>query len=149
MLEVLTAGCIFLMFCVTCLSQNLTASQKMDFDGLVRFREAMNNITANSFCELSEVGQTFGAHMLCNYAVHNNHPCHYISFGVSYDYSFETDLHNRHNCTGISLDPTVDHPMKITPGAIFLKSGANMLNETAAKGALPRCGLGSATICMH
>ena len=53
--------------------------------------------------------------------------CYFLSFGVANDYSFETSLHNLKNCSGISLDPSVDHPIHITPGVIFLKTGANTL----------------------
>lgn len=59
--------------------------------------------------------------------------CRFLSFGVSYDWSFDTQMHNEYGCEGFALDPTVDLPVKLTPGVIFLKAGANTRLSISSK----------------
>ena len=55
--------------------------------------------------------------------------CHFMSFGISYDFSFDQEMYEKYRCTGLALDPTVDHPYNITQGVTFLKAGAHSSGE--------------------
>lgn len=62
---------------------------------------------------------------------HDGDPsCYFLSFGTSFDYSFDTDLHRRKHCSGIALDPTESYLLHLTPGVVFWQAGANMLNTS-------------------
>lgn len=60
-------------------------------------------------------------------------PCHFISFGISGDYSFDKAMYEKFQCTGLALDPTVTYPRNLTTGVTFLKAGANMKSPVPDK----------------
>lgn len=52
--------------------------------------------------------------------------CHFMSFGISTDYSFDAQLGKPpYSCKGYAFDPTSDHPTNLTDNVIFLKTGAH------------------------
>ncbi len=97
-------------------------------EDIVKLNQTANN-TFNPFpqkvCNPISFGTKYGSHMLCPHFQADHFPCHFLSFGIQRDYSFDKALYEYKQCTGIGLDPTVDHPMKLTPGVIFMKAGAN------------------------
>ncbi len=96
---------------------------------IIRLNQTANNTfnpLPQKVCTPRSFGTTlYGSHMLCPHFEDEHFPCHFLSFGIENDFSFDTVLHDYKQCNGIGLDPTVDHPMKLTPGEIFMKAGAN------------------------
>lgn len=110
--------------CATCNEVKLLFSHNDSFNALQEFAATLNNYkNASHKCHLKEFGSGWGMHYLCDHDIRDK--CHFLSFGINSDYSFDESLARDKNCSGIALDPTVDHPMKLTEGVIFLKAGAN------------------------
>lgn len=100
---------------------------------------------AGATCALRVFGTQYGGHALCTqahasarrheYTDHAgtfhmaNHTlrCFYINFGIEQDYSFDTELVDALGCSGVALDPTVDHLSELTNNVFFLKMGAPSL----------------------
>ena len=77
-------------------------------------------------CALATFGAGYGGHTLCNAsAVHR--PCAFHSYGIEHDFTFDLHVSSRWNCTGILLDPTVQHPEHPADAQelTFLKIGAD------------------------
>lgn len=67
-----------------------------------------------SECNGADFGKRWGDHRLC--AVEPlSKPCHFYSFGINEDFSFDQELANRSGCYGFAADPTVIHPA-VLPG---------------------------------
>ena len=82
-------------------------------------------------CVLRSFGQGWGAHELCELeSPPSGRGCNFVSFGISSDYSFDTDL-SRANCAGIALDPSVTHPSTIAPRVLFLGAAARTLSAAS------------------
>jgi len=79
-------------------------------------------------CKAKMFGSGYGKHMLCAALIPTG-KCTYFSYGVNYDFSFETDMDGS-KCKGFSLDPTVSHPHHLTQSSTFLKIGAPMLHDS-------------------
>lgn len=77
------------------------------------------------------------AHWLCNRNMIEvvSKDCVFYSYGVSTDYSFDVQLAHRWNCSGILLDPSINHPSQLAPGLKFFPIGAPMLNLKEQGGA--------------
>lgn len=107
---------------------NYTFSNEDDMKALMRLTHDIHHLDKNKklVCDPVTVGVGYGSHKLCNHfpdKILDN--CHFLSIGIEGDYSFDKMLHELRNCTGLGLDPTVDHPSTLTPGVSFLKIGAN------------------------
>lgn len=100
-------------------------------DGLKPLRHFANAIkavklTKSTICPMIDVGTGWGAHTICDSPVpKGTHQCRFLSFGISMDWSFDTAMYEKYGCEGFAVDPTQSHPVKLTPGVIFLKAGAN------------------------
>jgi len=107
-------------------SSSLTFNFSIEDDllALNEWGNAEKNISGRSLCIHTFVGVGYGRHALCDFPPLGKR-CFFLSFGVQYEYSFERDMFARFNCTGLSLDPSVTHPVNITPGSLFLKAGAH------------------------
>ena len=79
-------------------------------------------------CNTTEVGSGWGAHSLCNPIKHG---CIFYSFGISSDYSFDSQLAEMFECSGFAADPTVSHTSSLHPRVTFHQIGAKMLHEPA------------------
>lgn len=82
-------------------------------------------VNKSTICDPISVGIKYGSHWMCHHFKNEQTPCHFLSFGIQRDFTFDTALHELKNCSGLALDPTVNHPVKMTPGVIFIKAGAN------------------------
>jgi len=89
----------------------------------------INSTHGRGHCTIKQYGTGWGAHDLCQMPA--SALCRFISFGISNDYSFDTDLANN-NCKGLALDPTVTHPAKIHNNVWFMAIGATSLASPPA-----------------
>lgn len=80
-------------------------------------------------CKPVAIGSGYGLHRICEQPVPENMPCYFLSFGISTDWSFDTEMYSKLGCTGIALDPSITHPLNITPGVVFWKAGANSVGD--------------------
>lgn len=82
-------------------------------------------------CDLRGFGDGWGRHFLCDTDKFqgDDEACHFLSFGIQRDYSFDTQLADRWQCQGIAADPTVDYPSQLYEGVEFHKIGAATLIE--------------------
>lgn len=76
-----------------------------------------------SRCAARSFGTGWGHHLLCTLPKPKP-PCFFYSFGISSDYSFDSDLANSTGCIGLAADPTVEHPSKLHPRVYFVPMGA-------------------------
>lgn len=83
-----------------------------------------------SVCDTTVVGSGWGAHSLCNPIKQG---CIFYSFGISSDYSFDSQLAEIFGCSGFAADPTVSHNSSLHPLVTFHQIGAKMLHEPARK----------------
>ena len=56
-------------------------------------------------------------------------PCHFLSFGINDDPSWDIEVANRWGCRGFAGDPTVSLPSKIHPNVTFHNIGATVLQD--------------------
>ena len=86
-------------------------------------------------CDVGLFGYRQGAHQLCNRPnMPNEHDdCSFISFGISSDYSFDTDLATRWKCHGFAADPTVVHPSQLHDLVSFHNVAAKTLRDNQQK----------------
>lgn len=68
-------------------------------------------------------GSGFGHHMLCTEPAPAR-PCFFYSFGISTDYSFDSDFANSTGCIGFAADPTITHRSKLHPNVYFAQIAA-------------------------
>lgn len=82
-------------------------------------------------CEVELFGSKWGTHQLCK--IPPPEDCHFISFGISVDYSFDTDLAERWHCHGFAADPTIVHKSQLHDLVTFHNIAAKTLkpNEEA------------------
>eukprot|EP01035_Chromulina_nebulosa_P033875 gene33875-45378_t len=94
---------------------------------LRQFGEAVKDLkkSKSTTCPTAVVGTGWGAHTVCDSPVPKDIQCRFLSFGISVDWSFDTAMYEKYGCEGFAADPTQSHPVKLTPGVIFLKAGAN------------------------
>ena len=68
-------------------------------------------------CDVELFGSQWGTHQLCKRQdvskAQDNDKCAFISFGISVDYSFDTDLAERWKCHGFAADPTIVHKSQL------------------------------------
>jgi hypothetical protein len=74
-------------------------------------------------CAARMFGSGFGHHMLCTQP-RPARPCYFYSFGISYDYSFDSEYANATGCVGVAADPTVTYPSKLQGNVFFLQMAA-------------------------
>jgi len=72
---------------------------------------------------------TGGEHMVCG-PQPTNGECHYLSFGIRDDPSFDNEFAKAWNCRGFAGDPSVDHPSHLNPLVTFHNIGLTMLRPT-------------------
>lgn len=72
-------------------------------------------------------GTSWGKHALC--ARRYSKPCSFFSFGISTDWSFDTELAAKTGCSGYALDPSISHPTNLAPGVMFLQVAARSLEN--------------------
>lgn len=65
----------------------------------------------NPSCKVVTYGNDWGRHHLCE--TNMGKPCFFYSFGISYDFSFDVDVHNSMGCKGIGFDPTVSLCLRV------------------------------------
>jgi hypothetical protein len=83
---------------------------------------ARQDLTAK--CGARLFGSGFGHHMLCT-RPRPVRPCYFYSFGISRDYSFDSDFANSTACVGVAADPTVTYPSTIHRGVYFTQMAAS------------------------
>jgi len=80
---------------------------------------------------LTKMGNNWGAHFIkdANNSMRGN-PCIFYSYGISNDWSFDSDLSSQWKCTGFLLDPTVVHSSNLQPPNLyFLNFGAPLIDS--------------------
>jgi len=78
---------------------------------------------------LVSMGKGWGEHMLVAMPPTSN--CVFVSYGISNDWSFDSDVSKKWNCMGFLFDPTVNHPAVLKPGNLyFRKLGAPMVDPS-------------------
>jgi hypothetical protein len=114
-------------------AKSYTFSNEDDMLALKQVLQDIQNLPSKQrICNYRDFGEIYGAHKLCPYFENEHFPCHFISFGIEQDYSFDAQLSKQYNCSGIALDPTVNHPHQLLPGVKFLKVGANSPHPSIA-----------------
>lgn len=98
-------------------------------DDLMALRQVVEDIKylpgRKKICRPVNFGTEYGGHKLCPLFPYEHFPCHFLSFGLEKDYSFDEVLYNRCNCSGEAYDPTVTLPEQLFPKVRFIKAGAN------------------------
>jgi hypothetical protein len=95
------------------------------YEGVKKLVRAIEDEKYRGKCDFEDYGKGWGHHQLC--FVTPSTECKFISFGISNDYSFDTDLAKRAMCKGLALDPTVNHHAKIDDKVWFMALGATSL----------------------
>ena len=70
------------------------------------------------------IGTQWGTHQLCDYPPPN---CLFVSFGISSDYSFDTDLAEKWTCRGFAADPTIIHKSLLHENVTFHNIAASTI----------------------
>lgn len=73
----------------------------------------------------TQIGST--GHTICGPAPSG--PCHFISFGINNDPSFDREVANAWKCRGFASDPTVHHPSKLHDLVTFHNIAATTLQD--------------------
>lgn len=118
------------------IARSSSSSRKNDElhkDDMLALRQVVEDIkylpVSKKVCIPEAFGTSYGTHKLCPLFPHTEHfQCHFLSFGISTDYTFDEMLQKRYNCSGLAFDPTVDFPEQLLPGVRFVKAGANSPN---------------------
>ena len=97
------------------------------FEGTVN-KAALSQATSEVSCNIKKFGGPHPYELCDKESSGSGDPCVYYSFGISGEFSFETDLSKSWNCKGYLLDPTVNHNAKIDRN-LFFAVGANMLDK--------------------
>jgi len=69
-------------------------------------------------------GTQDGTHQLCHYPTTN---CVFVSFGISMDYSFDTDLADKWACRGFAADSTIVHKSQLHENVTFHNISASTI----------------------
>ena len=116
----------FLSYYAACPCFALFRREAEDLEEIKRVGDVLRRLNGSDpLCKLENFGTDWGTHTLCAEHLHRR-SCHFLSFGISNDWSFDTHL-SKINCSGLALDPSVHLPSLLTPGVLFLKIGANSL----------------------
>jgi len=102
-------------------------SDKDAYEAIYRIAKQIKDGVEQNKCSFRKYGTGWGAHELCEVKPSNN--CKFVSFGISSDYTFDTDMANTAKCKGLALDPTVNHPSKLHDNVWFLNMGATSLEQ--------------------
>jgi hypothetical protein len=89
-------------------------------------------------CDVELFGSQWGTHQLCKRQdvareQHPNDACAFLSFGISVDYSFDTDLAERWKCQGFAADPTIVHKSQLHDLVTFHNIAAKTLRDNQEK----------------
>jgi hypothetical protein len=87
-------------------------------------------------CGARPFGSSYGKHELCADPMPTA-PCSFYSFGISTDYSFDSEFANATGCTGFAADPTVTHPSKLHPLVYFSQMAASLLDRAETTSLFP------------
>jgi hypothetical protein len=68
-------------------------------------------------CTVLTLGSGMSRRTLCK---HVEKPCYMLSYGVGPNYSYDTEINRRFNCTIFMFDPTVNYPAEVSPGLKIL-----------------------------
>jgi hypothetical protein len=79
-------------------------------------------------CEVQLFGSQWGTHQLCKRSAPPIN-CHFISFGISVDYSFDTELAEQWQCHGFAADPTIVHKSQLHDLVTFHNIAAKTLKD--------------------
>lgn len=113
-----------------CLNETSVESSQANITRiLAQTARDMKKLLSSDFitpCVLRQFGRGFGGHELCEDKLEKG--CLFYSFGVGFDYSFDSDLGDR-GCFGYAFDPTVSHPTAITKGVQFMQVAASSLGN--------------------
>jgi Methyltransferase domain len=77
-------------------------------------------------CTDIDFGKRGGNHHLCDLPPPD---CVFISFGISMDFSFDTDLADKWDCRGFAADPTVVHQSQLHKKVTFHNIAASTIKE--------------------
>lgn len=130
--------CVFFRNSIMASQIDFKFSIEDDLKALNEWGQAITDIWEGRIkvCPVVNVGTGYGLHTLCDYPPKNTQRqmqvCKFLSFGISTDYSFDTDMYKRFGCTGIALDPSITYPLNFTDGVHFYKAGANSVGEHPA-----------------
>jgi len=115
-----------------------SVSEDAEFDDRAALLLALNRTarqmerlkTVAPSCPPVPVGSGAGVHSICKTGVAGlARPCKVYSFGVSNNWSFDTELGQL--CSVVALDPSVTHQSKLAPNVHFLPVGARTLNPVS------------------
>lgn len=70
-----------------------------------------------------------GEHMVCGPPPNSTAGCHFFSFGIRDDPSWDIHLAETWDCRGFSGDPSIVHPSKLHPAVSFHNIGLKMLRS--------------------
>eukprot|EP00571_Detonula_confervacea_P001933 CAMPEP_0172318612 /NCGR_PEP_ID=MMETSP1058-20130122/35375_1 /TAXON_ID=83371 /ORGANISM="Detonula confervacea, Strain CCMP 353" /LENGTH=246 /DNA_ID=CAMNT_0013033487 /DNA_START=260 /DNA_END=997 /DNA_ORIENTATION=+ len=70
-----------------------------------------------------------GEHMVCGPPPNSTAGCHFFSFGIRDDPSWDIHLAETWDCRGFSGDPSIVHPSKLHPAVSFHNIGLQMLRS--------------------
>jgi hypothetical protein len=107
---------------------NAIPTKRVALDAIRRIAAQLQGRVTSS-CLLALFGNEWGHHTLCDYKPAQ--PCQFYSFGISNDYSFDTDLARKWGCHGFAADPTITHPSKLHPNVTFHSIGAKVRTASA------------------
>jgi hypothetical protein len=94
-------------------------------EGLRKLVQVYNR-TSHTDRNTVQMGKGWGAHYLLNQKP--NEPCVFFSYGISHDWTFDSQLAMDWNCEGLLFDPTINHPPVMQPGNLkFARKGAPIL----------------------
>ncbi|DBB13150.1 TPA: hypothetical protein ACH3X3_004900 [Trebouxia sp. C0006] len=105
--------------------KNRDVSRQQALAALQKVGQQVSKITQQSVsCKVVAVGDGWGQHHLCDFNI--TAPCMFWSFGISTDYSFDTQL-VAHGCNGHAFDPSISMNPQLSDGLKFFQLAADML----------------------
>jgi hypothetical protein len=130
----LTIVLLFLIFVVFTVNSSYRGRSAQTYpfsnnDDLLALKEVLRDVRnlpyKRSICSYRDFGEIYGTHKLCPYFERDHFPCYFISVGIEQDYTFDAQLAKQYHCTGLAMDPTVNHTENLLPGVKFMQVGAN------------------------
>ena len=98
-------------------------------EGLRRLVQVYNR-TSHTDRNTVQMGNGWGARYLLDQKP--NEPCVFFSYGISRDWTFDSQLAMDWNCEGLLFDPTTNHPPVMQPGNLkFTRKGAPILGKNS------------------